>query len=314
VTNPVTNYASLTSAISDYVHRADVATALTDGVVPTDYMIQAALEAVQNDCFDLNFGNGIRFMEAAYAPSLIQGGTLPVPSDWVAPKVFYVSDGSSDQFTLIFQSAAWINNNVYSVRQPTGLPAYIARDVIPNASLTASLSTQGALIVSALGAGSAPLNAGMILSDSSSGANLPLANPGSAVIITGQTTGTTGSTGDYTAASVGPLGPTYSITSEAMTAGGNCFIFGPYPDSNYQVSGTYYQQIPALSSSATTNWLTQYAPMLAHAACMVECAKFLSDDVLLARWSPLYQQRLKALVDRDKAERWGPATMQIETA
>lgn len=309
MTNPVTSYASLTSALQDFAHRADIGNALaSDSVVPTDYFIQSAIEAIQSDIPDLNFGNYIQPMEAAYAPSVIQGGTLPVPADWLGPKVLYISDGNSDQWPLLFKSAAWLNS-VYSVRQPTGLPAYVARDVMAAAAFTATLSTGGVLAVTALASGI--LQTGMILSDGA--VHLPANTPGNAVIVTGQTSGVQGSTGNYTAASISPLAPTPSATSESMTGGGNILTFGPYPDSDYQVSGTYYQAIPALSSSNTTNWVTTVAPMMLHSACMIEVGKFLLDDGLIARWSPIYQQRLKALVDRDKAERWSMATMAIET-
>ena len=47
---------------------------------------------------------------------------------------------------------------------------------------------------------------------------------------------------------------------------------------------------------------------------MIECGKFLLDDGIIARWSSIYQQGLKTLVDADKAERWAAATMAVETA
>lgn len=298
----IVDYASLKQAITDWAHRADMVSGNY-----ADYFIQNALEQIQDDIFEANFGNGIRYMEAAYAPSAITGGTLPVPTDWIAPKVFKVSDGSSDQFTLIFKSAAWITDN-YPIRQPMGLPAYIARDVMPSASFTASLNTSGVLAVSAISSGL--LFPGMVLDDGAGG--LPNPNPGTAVMITGQTSGTSGSTGNYTAASCSPLAPTYTIGSESMTGGGNVFIFGPYPDSSYQVSGTYYQQIPALSAGNTTNWVVLNAPMMLHAACMKEAGKFLKNTTMMQLWDAEYQPRLKKLVDRDKAERWAAATMQVE--
>jgi hypothetical protein len=303
---PVIDYASLTNALADYAHRADIITALGDGVVPSDYFIQAAIEAVQNDIPDLNFGNYVQWMENAYAPSLIAGGTLPVPADWLAPKVLYISDGSSDQWPLIFKSPAWLSDR-YPVRQPSGLPAYIARDVLSAASFTASISG-GNAIITAIASGL--IQTGQILA----GAGIP-SGPGAGVIISGSiTSGTQGGIGTYPVSSVAPIAPTLAVGSQAMSAGGSVFVFGPYPDSAYQMSGTYYQAIPALSSSATTNWLTEQAPMMLHAACMLEVAKFLENDPLIARWTAVYQPRLKALVDRDKAERWAPSVMQIETA
>ena len=47
---------------------------------------------------------------------------------------------------------------------------------------------------------------------------------------------------------------------------------------------------------------------------MVEVAKFTQDAEAMAMWMPAYEQRLKALVDQDKAERWSAATMAVDVA
>lgn len=303
----IKDYASLSASIGDWTHRQDLIT----GSPPfSDSFIQAAQERISNDVFDQNFGQGLQWMEASYAASVITGGTLPLPADWLAPEIFYVSDGQSNQYTLIWKSPSWIYTN-YEIRQADDIPAFIARNVMPSASFTASLTSSGVLAVTALASGL--LQVGMILSDTTSA--LPAATPGNAVIITGQSSGVSGSTGNYSAASVNPLQPTYTIASEAMSGGGNVFIFGPYPDQGYQVSGTYYQSAPLLAQGeATTNWMVINAPMLLLAACMVEAAKFLKDATMMQTWEAVYTPRLQAIIDRDKAERWGAATMQVEVA
>lgn len=215
----ISDYNSLAKAITDVQHRQDLQ-------AYQDYFIQAAQEKLQNDLFDFNFGNGVRFQENAYPAVQISGGTAPVPTDYLSPKVFYIQDTGGNQFPLIFKDPAWLYDR-YPLQQATGLPAYIARD-------------------------------------SSSGTSM--------------------------------------------------FVFGPFPDSSYTVLGTYYQAAPLLTSLAPTNWMTTNCPWALHAACMIEVGQFLVDDELITRWTPVYQSRLKALVDADKAERWADATMQIETA
>ena len=302
----IVDYATLTTAIGNWTHN----TALTSGGTPySDYFIQKALEQIAQDIPDLNFGNYIRLMENAFPVSNITGGTLPVPIDWLGPKELSISDFGGNTFDLILKSPGWIKD-IYPQRVPNGMPSYIARDVMAPAAFTASLNTSGVLAVTALASGI--LQTGLVISDGA--VNLPANVPPSAVIITGQTSGTSGSTGNYTAASINPLNPTYTVSGEAMTGGGNVFIFGPYPDGNYQVAGTYYQKIPGLSSANTTNWVVLNAPMMLLEACMAAAAKFLEDDQMLGRWNGLYTASLKALVDQDKAERWGQATMQVETA
>ena len=215
----IQDYASLGKAITDFSHRQDIASY-------QDYFIQGAQEALLNDLFDLNFGNGVQWMEESISGVISAAGTFPVPSDWYSPKFMTVSDGQSDQFTLIFKTPAWIYDQ-YPIRQPEGLPAYIARD---------------------------------------------------------------------------------------SSGGSNVFVFGPFPDSAYSLQGTYYSQTPLLSQAAPVNWMVTYAPTCLHAACMIQVADFLIDDAMTQRWTPIYQARLKALVDADKAERYSAATMQIELA
>jgi hypothetical protein len=95
---------------------------------------------------------------------------------------------------------------------------------------------------------------------------------------------------------------------------GDVFIFGPYPDSAYMLQGTYYSQAPLLSNSQTTNWMVLKAPVLLHAACMLKAMPFIKDTEALAMWNGIYQAELEGLINKDKAERWGAATMQIEAS
>lgn len=302
----IVDYASLTQSIADFTHRAD----LTTGANPlSDYFIQQAQEQFSKDVLDQNYGNGIKYQETAYAPSLIVGGVIPYPSDFLSPKVFVLSDGVTGTNPLIFKAAAWIYDN-YPIRQATNPPSYIARDVVAPASFTASLANTGLLTVSAISSGI--IQPGMVIADTTS--SLPAATPGNAVIVTAQTSGTTGSTGQYQAQSCSTLAPTYVVTSESMTGGGNVFIFGPYPDGPYQISGTYYASAPLLSYGGnTTNWMVQYAPTTLLAYCMCAAATFLKDAAMLSTWTPLAQAGCKGLVDRDKAERWASSTLQVET-
>jgi hypothetical protein len=305
VTLNIVDYASLYTAIGSFTHNAQISGANTY----TDYFIQKALEQIPQDIPEQNFGNYIRLMENAFPVSNITGGTLPVPTDWLGPKELSISDFGGNTFDLILKSPGWIKD-IYPQRVPNGMPSYIARDVMAPASFTASLTSAGVLNVTALASGI--LQTGMVLTDTTNA--LPAAVPGSAMIVTGFTSGISGGVGQYTAASINPLSPAYTVNSEVMTGGGNLFIFGPYPDGNYQVAGTYYQKIPSLNASSTTNWVVLNAPMMLLEACMVQAALFLEDDQMLGRWNGRYDKSLKALVDQDKAERWGQATMQVETA
>lgn len=95
---------------------------------------------------------------------------------------------------------------------------------------------------------------------------------------------------------------------------GASFIFGPYPDSGYNVAGIYYAAAPLLSISQTTNWMVTSAPMLLLAACLIKAARFLKDPDSLGLWQQEYAEKLGSLVLRDKAERWSGGTMAIQAS
>lgn len=84
------------------------------------------------------------------------------------------------------------------------------------------------------------------------------------------------------------------------------FIFGPYPDSNYSVIGTYYCRLPALSSTNTTNWFTANAPSILLWASLLEAEPFIMNDERLAVWQAKYDQiKENITVEDDREKRSG---------
>jgi hypothetical protein len=298
----IVDYPSLTQSIMDFLHRADVAAGLY-----TDYFIQGAQEKIEADVFTENWGNGVQWMENAYPATPITNGVAPVPSDWIAPKVMTVSDGSGDIFTLIFKAAAWIYDE-YPIRQPEGLPAYIARDT----SSTSSFPTYSNYLNFTATAGQT------VFSTANAPQNAPIlfASLAGQILVPGVDYTASASAQTVTLASGAVVGqvlllqyPPYTNLSGSTTSS---FIFGPYPDSSYDIQGTYYQKAPLLSNTNTTNWMVLNFPHLLHAACMIKAGEFLLDDTLIARWTNQYTPRLTAMVEKDKAERFAASTMQIE--
>lgn len=299
----VVDYASLTKAIADWSHN----TLLTAGATPySDGFIQRAQAQIERDIPQQNFGNYIRFQEASYAPQVITNGTAPVPADWLGPKSFQVLDGAGDQWPLSFKAATWIYD-AYPQRAAQGIPAYIARDTSgvggPTylTSSTQDFTATGGQTVFALTipSGGAVVSVTMDGAYFSNGTDYSIA--GSTLTLTngavaGQILEVT-----YLAP---PTGSPASLSSQ--------FIFGPYPDSDYTVLGTYYASAPLLSLTTTTNWMVLNAPELLLAACMVQAATFLKDLQMLQMWGQDYATRLSGLVNADKAERWAASTMSID--
>lgn len=77
---------------------------------------------------------------------------------------------------------------------------------------------------------------------------------------------------------------------------GTNFIFGPYPDSSYTVTGVYYKNLGAVSSSAHALFLAN--PDVYLFGSLTMAVRDLKDDAGVARWTPLYKQ---ALVDAQVA-------------
>lgn len=95
---------------------------------------------------------------------------------------------------------------------------------------------------------------------------------------------------------------------------GTNFIFGPFPDSGYNIAGVYYAAAPLLTSGAPTNWMVTQTPTLLLAACLIKAARFLKDQDSLVMWQQEYTDKLGSLILRDKAERWSGGTMAMQAS
>lgn len=76
----------------------------------------------------------------------------------------------------------------------------------------------------------------------------------------------------------------------------------PAPTNNVQIEMVYYQCIPALSSTNTTNWLLSKSPDVYLYGALVHAAPFLMDDQRINTFASFYTQRVEALnLDSDRA-------------
>lgn len=88
------------------------------------------------------------------------------------------------------------------------------------------------------------------------------------------------------------LHPNRTPTSRPIYIGvdGTDFVFGPYPDADYVVNGTYYKQPAILSDVSPTNeWTANTGDALLMAA-LAESAPFLRDDERLQVWESKYME------------------------
>lgn len=76
----------------------------------------------------------------------------------------------------------------------------------------------------------------------------------------------------------------------------------PAPADNVQIEMVYYQCIPALSDTNTTNWLLSKSPDVYLYGALVHAAPFLMDDQRINTFASFYTQRVEALnLDSDRA-------------
>jgi hypothetical protein len=92
------------------------------------------------------------------------------------------------------------------------------------------------------------------------------------------------------------------------------FVFGPFPDDGYTVSGTYYGQGTPISATNPTTWMTSFCPELLFASCMMEMQPFLRDADGAAMWTDMYQQKLNGLISLDQSERLAAGSMTSDPA
>lgn len=73
------------------------------------------------------------------------------------------------------------------------------------------------------------------------------------------------------------------------------FELFPTPDELTDFELLYYQKIPALSDSNTTNWLLEYAPDIYLYASLAHSAPYLAEDARIAVWAQMYSAAVSQL-------------------
>lgn len=79
----------------------------------------------------------------------------------------------------------------------------------------------------------------------------------------------------------------------------------PVPDATYDVELYYFSRVPALSDSATTNWLLTYFPDVLLYGALVHSAPYLKDDGRIAVWASLYQNAIDAINTSSEKAKFG---------
>lgn len=92
------------------------------------------------------------------------------------------------------------------------------------------------------------------------------------------------------------------------------FVFGPYPDANYTITGIYWQKARQLTAVNSTNWIVNTIPTIMLAATNRAAARFNKDQEALGIWSDLYMQQLQSYILTDRAEEMSGSSLAMVAA
>ncbi|NUY33296.1 hypothetical protein F0160_22690 [Paraburkholderia sp. JPY303] len=95
---------------------------------------------------------------------------------------------------------------------------------------------------------------------------------------------------------------------------GQNFIFGPYPDANYSITGTYWQKAGQLTVSNNVTWITNTIPTILLAAVNRTAARFNKDQEAFAMWDSMYQSQMESFIMSDRAEELSGSSLSMVSA
>lgn len=93
---------------------------------------------------------------------------------------------------------------------------------------------------------------------------------------------------------------------------GETFELFPTPDATYTMELVYYQEIPKLSASQTTNWLLGDAPDAYLYGALLQAAPYLGEDERVAVWAQLYAGAIASLNAASDRTKQTSAGMRIQ--
>lgn len=89
------------------------------------------------------------------------------------------------------------------------------------------------------------------------------------------------------------------------TIEGGQLRFEVTPDQAYTMELVYYVRVPALSNSATTNWLLTAHPDVYLYGALAEAEPYNKNDSRMPMWKQLYQGGIDQIIGADQRKRWG---------
>lgn len=85
----------------------------------------------------------------------------------------------------------------------------------------------------------------------------------------------------------------------------------PTPDDVYDIELLYYEKLPVLSDSNTTNWLLEVSPEAYLYGSLMQAAPYLQDDARIQVWGSLYAGAVSATNQEAKRARFGGSGIRM---
>ena len=101
---------------------------------------------------------------------------------------------------------------------------------------------------------------------------------------------------------------------QAFSIIGQTIRVAPVPDTKYYMNLIYYQNLPALSNTNTTNWLLKSYPDAYLYGTALHSAPYLNDDARIQTWAGLYSQALGDIKAQDLFARYGGTPLQVKVS
>ena len=90
---------------------------------------------------------------------------------------------------------------------------------------------------------------------------------------------------------------------------GSNFIFGPFPDSQYLVTGVYYKNVGPLSSSAHALWTSN--PDCYLFGSLLEAEPFMKEDPRITVWNEKYQEAILGAQHQSEEEEASGSDLRV---
>lgn len=92
------------------------------------------------------------------------------------------------------------------------------------------------------------------------------------------------------------------------------FKFGPYPDSAYTLTLTYYAAPDFLSDSNTTNTFLTTCPDVLLYASLIEAEPYLMNDARINTWGTMFDRSIAALIKSDEQAQYSGVPLAMRVA